>query len=219
MRKTINCFIPYEENTAIDKVVTALKDSIVVNKIYLLTTAHGSMPSVPAGCEPFTIDSLNSSDTIKKIAQKADTPFTLLYTKASPFELGYMALERIADFLQDRKTGMVYADHYEWKEGEKKKHPAIDYQPGSVRDDFDFGALLAFRSEYLIGAAGMMENEREDYRYAGLYATRLFIAETGRIVHINEYLYTEIEEDNRLSGEKQFDYVNPRNREVQIEME
>ena len=105
MRKTINCFIPYEENTAIDKVVTALKDSIVVNKIYLLTTAHGSMPSVPAGCEPFTIDSLNSSDTIKKIAQKADTPFTLLYTKASPFELGYMALERIADFLQDRKTG------------------------------------------------------------------------------------------------------------------
>ena len=64
-----------------------------------------------------------------------------------------------------------------------------------------------------------MENEREDYRYAGLYATRLFIAETGRIVHINEYLYTEIEEDNRLSGEKQFDYVNPRNREVQIEME
>lgn len=113
MRKTINCFIPYEENTAIDKVVTALKDSIVVNKIYLLTTAHGSMPSVPAGCEPFTIDSLNSSDTIKKIAQKADTPFTLLYTKASPFELGYMALERIADFLQDRKTGMVYADHYE----------------------------------------------------------------------------------------------------------
>ena len=177
------------------------------------------MPSVPAGCEPFTIDSLNSSDTIKKIAQKADTPFTLLYTKASPFELGYMALERIADFLQDRKTGMVYADHYEWKEGEKKKHPAIDYQPGSVRDDFDFGALLAFRSEYLIGAAGMMENEREDYRYAGLYATRLFIAETGRIVHINEYLYTEIEEDNRLSGEKQFDYVNPRNREVQIEME
>ena len=130
-----------------------------------------------------------------------------------------MALERIADFLQDRKTGMVYADHYEWKEGEKKKHPAIDYQPGSVRDDFDFGALLAFRSEYLIGAAGMMENEREDYRYAGLYATRLFIAETGRIVHINEYLYTEIEEDNRLSGEKQFDYVNPRNREVQIEME
>lgn len=219
MRKTINCFIPYEENTAIDKVVAALKDSIVVNKIYLLTTAHGSMPSVPAGCEPFTIDSLNSSDTIKKIAQKADTPFTLLYTKASPFELGYMALERIADFLQDRKTGMVYADHYEWKEGEKKKHPAIDYQPGSVRDDFDFGALLAFRSEYLIGAAGMMENEREDYRYAGLYATRLFIAETSRIVHINEYLYTEIEEDNRLSGEKQFDYVNPRNREVQIEME
>ena len=81
------------------------------------------------------------------------------------------------------------------------------------------GRLLAFRSEYLIGAAGMMENEREDYRYAGLYATRLFIAETGRIVHINEYLYTEIEEDNRLSGEKQFDYVNPRNREVQIEME
>ena len=86
------------------------------------------MPSVPAGCEPFTIDSLNSSDTIKKIAQKADTPFTLLYTKASPFELGYMALERIADFLQDRKTGMVYADHYQIADGKQTNAPVIDYQ-------------------------------------------------------------------------------------------
>lgn len=219
MRKTINCFIPYEENTAIGKAVTALKDSSVVNKIYLLRVTEEPALSLPSGCEILTIDSLNSSDTIKKIAQKANTPFTLLYTKTSPFELGYMALERIVSFLQDHETGMVYTDHYEWKEGEKKKHPAIDYQPGSVRDDFDFGSLLAFRSEYLIGAADSMENDCETYQYAGLYATRLFIAEMGKITHINEYLYTEVEQDNRLSGEKQFDYVNPRNREVQIEME
>ena len=79
MRKTINCFIPYEENTAIDKVVTALKDSIVVNKIYLLTTAHGSMPSVPAGCEPFTIDSLNSSDTIKNTMTMYTSRFRIYF--------------------------------------------------------------------------------------------------------------------------------------------
>ena len=77
-------------------------------------------------CEPFTIDSLNSSDTIKKIAQKADTPFTLLYTKASPFELGYMALERIAELpaRPEDRHGLCRPLRVEKKGRKEKSNPA-----------------------------------------------------------------------------------------------
>lgn len=217
MRNTINCFIPYTESTAIEQTITSLKASSAVNRIYLLSTnADKTLPFIE-GCEILHADSLTSSETMIKIAQRADTAYTLLYTKTSPLELGYMALERMADFLKDSEINMVYADHYEWKNGEKKKHPVIDYQAGSVRDDFDFGPLLLFKSKVFIGSA--CKRSEENYRYAGLYALRLMASRPALPVHINEFLYTTLEQDTRLSGEKQFDYVNPRNREVQIEME
>ena len=216
MRKTINCFIPYRESTAAEQTIHALKESSIVNKIYLLNIEPNKTLSTPEGCEILPVDSLTSSKTMKMIAEKADTPYILLYTKTSALELAYKALERMTDFLQDRECGMVYADHHEWKNGEKKKHPVNDYQPGSVRDDFDFGPLLIFnRTEFILASLQMTE-ERE---YAALYELRLLLTLHSHLVHINEYLYTETESDNRLSGEKQFDYVNPRNREVQIEME
>ena len=136
MRKTINCFIPYMESTAAEQTIHALKESSIVNKIYLLNIEPNKTLSTPDGCEILPIDSLTSSKTMKMIAEKADTPYILLYTKTSALELAYKALERMTDFLQDRECGMVYADHHEWKNGEKKKHPVNDYQPGSVRDDF-----------------------------------------------------------------------------------
>ena len=216
MRKTINCFIPYMESTAAEQTIHALKESSIVNKIYLLNIEPNKTLSTPDGCEILPVDSLTSSKTMKMIAEKADTPYILLYTKTSALELAYKALERMTDFLQDRECGMVYADHHEWKNGEKKKHPVNDYQPGSVRDDFDFGPLLIFnRTEFILASLQMTEERK----YAALYELRLFLTLHSHLVHINEYLYTETESDNRLSGEKQFDYVNPRNREAQIEME
>ena len=216
MRKTINCFIPYRESTAAEQTIHALKESSIVNKIYLLNIEPNKTLSTPEGCEILPVDSLTSSKTMKMIAEKADTPYILLYTKTSALELAYKALERMTDFLQDRECGMVYADHHEWKNGEKKKHPVNDYQPGSVRDDFDFGPLLIFnRTEFILASLQMTEERK----YAALYELRLFLTLHSHLVHINEYLYTETESNNRLSGEKQFDYVNPRNREVQIEME
>ena len=64
----------------------------------------------------------------------------------------------------------------------------------------------------------MVKATKEDYQYAGLYDLRLKISQKKKLVHINEYLYTEIENDTRKSGEKQFDYVDPKNRRVQIEI-
>ena len=131
--------------------------------------------------------------------------------------MGMFALDRMLSIAEDTKADMLYADHYQLFAGEngpvRKKHPLIECQMGALRDDFDFGSVLVFRASSFRRAVKAMT---EDYRWAALYDLRLRMK---KIVHINEYLYTEIETDNRKSGEKQFDYVDPKNREVQIEME
>lgn len=216
MRKTINCFIPYVEGTATEQTIHALKECSIVNKIYLLTISPDQTLSVPEGCEILPVDSLTSSETMKKIAHRANTPFTLLYTKYSPLELSENALERMVVPLEDNRCGIAYADHYEWKNGEKMEHPVIDYQMGSFRDDFDFGSLLLFNSYWFMASYSLI---KESWKYAALYHIRLYTSFYAPATRIAEFLYTEAEEDNRQSGEKQFDYVNPRNRDVQLEME
>lgn len=216
MKKAINCFIPFEDEQSTQSTVASLRQDRRVNQIYLLAT--GTEKKKFAECPIIEAGTLNSSETFRKIAQLADTPITLLYTKTSPLDLGYRALERMTDYLIEGETAMVYSDYYERKNGELISHPVIDYQLGSVRDDFDFGSVLLFNSQTLKKGVLALDDQ-EDYRYAALYAIRLFASHHGRICHVNEYLYTEVEEDLRKSGEKQFDYVNPRNREVQIEME
>ena len=96
-------------------------------------------------------------------------------------------------------------------DGIKQPHPVIDCQEGSLRDDFDFGSLILFNAN--VWKRGSRKHENESYRYAGLYDLRLKVSQKYPIVHINEYLYTEIDQDTRKSGEKLFDYVDPKNRE------
>ena len=216
MTNIIHCFVPFENEASTRRTIASLKQNKLTGIIYLLSTT--SKDSTFEGCPVIPVKDYTSTETFIQIARHAESEYTLLYTKTSPLELGHRALERMTDFFTP-EVGMVYADFYEWKGNELKQHPVIDYQLGSVRDDFDFGSLLLFSSRYLKAGIHAMNQAHMDYRFAALYATRLFIAREGKITHINEFLYTEVEEDLRKSGEKQFDYVNPRNRDVQIEME
>ena len=153
-----------------------------------------------------------STAEIKHIAAAADSDYTIIYTRPSELKFVDFGLERMVQIADDTCAAMVYADHFE---GEKPA-PVIDYQAGSLRDDFDFGGVQMYRTSVLKEAAAEMS---EEYGYAGLYDLRLKASRKGGIIHINEYLYYELEGDARDSGVKIFDYVNPRNREVQIEME
>ena len=216
MTNIIHCFVPFENEASTRRTIASLKQNKLTGIIYLMSTT--SQDSTFEGCPVIPVKDYTSTETFIQIARYADSEYTLLYTKTSPLELGHRALERMTDFFTP-EVGMVYADFYEWKGNELKQHPVIDYQLGSVRDDFDFGSLLLFSSRYLKAGIDAMNEAHMAYQYAALYATRLFIAREGKITHINEFLYTEVEEDLRKSGEKQFDYVNPRNRDVQIEME
>lgn len=195
----IDCFIPLVNEEDFNATRHELKQCVLVSHIY-----------------PIDIDKPQSSATMKWIGETTEANYTLLYTKGSPLKLGLFALERMVQLAEDSRVGMVYADHYQLKEGKQIAAPVIDYQKGALRDDFDFGSVMLFRTSSLKAAIGRMKSE---YQYAGLYDLRLKLSQTEKLVHINEYLYTEVETDIRKSGEKQFDYVDPRNRSRQIEME
>ena len=158
-----------------------------------------------------------SSAMLMHIAEKATADYVLLQLKHVAITFGSGALERMMVAAADTGAVMVYADRYEVKNGVVERHPVIDYQEGSLRDDFDFGSLVLIRTSLIHKYA--TTDRDADYRYAGFYDFRLFLSREGSLFHLNEYLYTEEELDLRASGEKQFDYVNPANREVQIEME
>ena len=160
----------------------------------------------------------NSTEALRKIAKTVGGTYFILYTKPHPLQMGEFAVERMTAVADDMSADMVYADHYELVAEEdgkevRRKHPLIECQKGALRNDFDFGSVLLFRTSSFKAAVDAMDN---DWNWGALYDLRLRM---DRIVHINEYLYTEVETDLRKSGEKQFDYVDPRNREVQIEME
>ena len=218
MNKTITCFIPYGSENQINKTIRHLQECPTVDRIFLLPTSPIPNLSLPDKCYILPSSAPESVERYKQVALYANTPFTLICTQVQDLEFGYMALERMCDYLSAPQCSMVYADHYKTIKGERTPHPVIDYQLGSVRDDFDFGSLLMFRTDYLKRAINEIEAEKE-YQHSALYALRLALSRYGELTHIREFLYTETEIDLRKSGEKQFDYVDPRNRQVQIERE
>ena len=216
MKKNIDCFLPYEDSTSIRVTLQSLCIHPQIKHIYLLATEKKDTESFPENCSLLVIDSLTSTKSMKLIAQKSESFYTLLYTKSSPLRMGYHAIDRMLNVAIDSDASFVYADHYVVTEGNRIPCPVTDYQEGSVRDDFSFGSVLLIRTDRM---QSYFSEKRPRYHYAGLYALRLYLSRTGNLFHLNEYLYTEEEADSRKSGERQFDYVNPKNREVQIEME
>lgn len=214
MSTTINCFLPYADLNQVSATVENLKASQLVSKIFLLTTAADAQ--AVEGCELIHIDTLNSSATMKKIAAAADGDFILLYTKYNKLVPGYLALERFVRLAGDSKAGMLYADSYSVVDGKRTNSPVIDYQFGSLRDDFNFGSVLFFCAKAFKAAAAEIDAE---YTAAGLYDLRLKVSRIAPLVHINEYLYTDITIPQKEDGESHFSYVDPKNRGVQIEME
>ncbi|MFO7575417.1 MAG: glycosyltransferase family A protein [Bacteroidales bacterium] len=216
MNKRITCFIPATDIESLASTVKSLKSTGVVSKIYVVSESE-NMPDLSGiGAEPLPSGGLTTSNTIKRIGGIAETDYTLIYTKTFPLDPGRFALERMMQVSSDTCAGMVYSGYYENKEGRLSARPLIDYQKGSLRDDFAFGSVLLYRTSALKEACKTMKGK---YRFAGLYDLRLRVSQNHCLIYIPELLYTEVETDIRKSGEKQFDYVDPRNRDLQIEME
>ena len=218
MRGKIDCFLPCDDLRVAELTVRQLRNDKTIRHIFLMTGSNvQSRMECPSDCTLLAIDRWMSTDTMALISQNTTADYALLFTQPTPVRLGLYATDRMLRVATDSGAAMLYADHYSVENGQTVRHPVIDYQEGSIRDDFDFGSLLLIRASVLHDYAA--QERLPNYKFAGLYDLRLFISRQGSICHLNEYLYTEEELDLRASGEKQFDYVNPRNREVQVEME
>ncbi len=218
MREKIDLFLPCEYIGDAQNALSVLHEYKTVQHIHFLVSADfAAHHQVPEGCTFVITDRLESSNTIVSIAENTDADYVMICTRHTTIGWGNNTLERFLRVADDTDAVMVYADHYKMVEGKMEKHPVIDYQSGSLRDDFDFGSLWCIKAQAL--ADYIAQSDREEYQFAALYDLRLYLSRVGEIFHLNEFLYSEAELDTRKSGEKQFDYVNPRNREVQIEME
>ena len=218
MREKIDLFLPCEYIDDAQNALSVLHEYKTVQHIHFLVSADfAAHHQVPEGCTFVITDRLESSNTIVSIAENTDADYVMICTRHTTIGWGNNTLERFLRVADDTDAVMVYADHYKMVEGKMEKHPVIDCQSGSLRDDFDFGSLWCIKAQALVDY--IAQPDREEYQFAALYDLRLYLSRVGEIFHLNEFLYSEAELDTRKSGEKQFDYVNPRNREVQIEME
>jgi hypothetical protein len=215
MNRKITCFLA--PGTLEDIRLTAgnLRQSELTGDIYLPGVRKTA--ELPEGVISIPdVGSFMASASVREICRLANTDFVLIYTSAMPLRLGAGALERMVQVAESTGAGMVYADHHVLKAGKQVAGPLNDYQEGSLRDDFDFGSAMLYRTRAIKEAATHMSSS---YHFAGFYDLRLKVSQHYRLIHIPEFLYTKVEPDNRRSGEKMFDYVDPKNREVQVEME
>lgn len=162
---------------------------------------------------------VRKTSDLKSISKDLNGDYILLNVGDSPCKEGSFMTDRMIRIAIDTNADMLYSDFYDialdedGKISQKTPHRLIEYQKGALRDDFDFGGLVLVKASSFREAVGSMDKE---YQHGAFYDLRLRM---NKIVHINEFLYSKVISDSRASGVKQFDYVNPRNREVQIEME
>ena len=212
MNPKIDCFISDSGQQEITETISQLRRSKLVQSIFVLTRNEITFKNA----HTITINQAFSSETLLKIAAQSSADYVLLALQNTPLEIGQMALERLEQLATVSNSAMLYADYFELKEGVRSNHPVIDYQAGSLRDDFNFGPVQFFRQDVLNAFA---EQSFPDWQHAGFYALRLLASRMGDVCRVPEPLFSMLETDTRESGEKQFDYVRGNARQKQIEME
>ena len=211
----INCFITVLEGETGGELVTGLISNPFVEKVYLMGPVSSS--GFPDGCGFLETPGNFSTELIRNLAGRSTRPgYSMIINGTSKIKFGMLALERFIAVAGDTGAGLVYSDYFDQVNGKLSAHPLLDYQWGSLRDDFDFGPVLFFNSQALIRAVG---ETRESFEFAGLYQLRLSVSREQLPLRIPEFLYAVEPQDRRASGQKMFDYVDPKNRRVQEEME
>lgn len=212
MDNSINCFLPTISSEHAAVMTDRLSHEALVKETFILSTEECKTESY----KTISVNNFTSTETLKAISEYADTPYILLFNKIAEVEIGEGAIQRLLKIASDTQADVLYSDYFTAHEGAITTHPTIDYQKGSLRDDFDFGPIWMVKTAVL---KEYLKSETENYTFAGFYAFRLFWGHNCKVVHVNEPLYIETATDLRKSGDKQFDYLLGKHREAQIEME
>lgn len=212
--KTIYSFLPNQNENEITDLFNELDNSSLVEKIFINENLEKTKNEK---IKSFSYDQFTGTDILKRMAAQSEgADYILLVTKETKVKPGPFLVERLLEVAKSTGAGMVYSDYMEVKEGKQSAHPLIDYQAGSLRDDFNFGPVVLYCAQAFREAVREMTQQ---FAHAGFYYLRLKVSQKHDFVRIPEFLYTIDETDIRKSGQKIFDYVDPKNRQVQIEME
>jgi len=209
---SVTIALPAGNTKEIQKTIARFKGHPSIKSIIVIGNDKSDIPA-----DKF-IQSINfnSTETLVKLNKEINSDYILLIFSDKSFVPGQFMIERLIQISENTNAGIVYSDYYESEHGNLIAHPVIDYQEGSLRDDFDFGEMLFIKADAFKEAVSRMKAE---YSFAGIYDLRLKISQSYPVFHIQEYLYT-IEKIEKVGTEdKHFSYVDPKNRNVQIEME
>jgi hypothetical protein len=214
--KPYTVVIPYSPEPFFERTLLSFTKSDLVECVVIESQEPVAIKNPK--CRVLVGEPLSSHETLSKILGEIRTKYLLLSSKAQQMSMEPEAFERILETSMSRKPGMVYSDFYDEGERGKTLHPLNDYQPGSVRDDFDFGAMILF-SMSAVRKALKKFGAIPEVKFAGLYDLRLKVSIEHSVYHLKEPLYSVILTDKASDGEKLFAYLDPQNRDVQKEME
>jgi hypothetical protein len=214
--KPLTIVIPYSPGLFLEKTLFFLTTSDLVERLLIVTQepVHLKIPR----CRLLVAGPLTSHKTLSLILRDIRTKYLLLLPEAHGMSIKPEALEKILREAESNKAGLVYSDFYEENRYGKTLHSLNEYQPGSVRDDFDFGHLILF-SVTAIRKALREYGLIPDVKFAGLYDLRLRVSIDHPVYHLPEPLYAMIQADEPSRSEKIFAYVDPQNEAAQKEME
>ena len=202
MKQSIDCFLACNTPTELESLVAHLRTNSDVKHVFLLVNEDIAKNQEPLnGCTFLVTETLTGTDLVMKIAEHTVSEYVLLCLKPQPLTLGSTALSRLLLVAGDSGAAMVYSDRYTMEHGERKAHPVIDYQDGSLRDDFDFGSLVLLNADAMRRWSEGQKETSRSWQFAGWYDVRLSMSRQGPVVHLNEFLYTEEEHDLRASGD------------------
>lgn len=215
--KTLSVALPCVDQDASKQLAHALLEHPCVNRVLLLSTADHIATGTRA--QALHVTSFFAGTAMQHLLAAWTEDYLLLMLPGGVVELGPHTLERFLQVAEDTGAGLLYSDFRELHEADVVDHPLIDYQPGSIRDTFDFGSMVLLARHAVDHALRQHGPIAAALRWGGLYDLRLKLSCSSSIMRLPEPLYTRTALDRRSSGERVFDYVDPRQRDYQIEME
>ena len=214
--KPLTVAVPYSREPFFKKTLLGFVKSELVENVIIVSQeeVHVHVP----GCRILAAGPIFSQEVLEIMIGDVQTEYLLILPKPLYISLEPHALESIAEFAATTKAGLIYSDFYDEDGQERNFHPLNDCQPGSVRDDFDFGAIMLF-SVPAIRNTLEKRGGLSHTRFAGLYELRLKVSIDYPVYHLQEPLYSIIKKNEPSGIQNIFAYVDPRNAVVQKEME
>jgi hypothetical protein len=225
--KPLTAVTAYIPGPFFEKTLFSLTKSDLVERVMIVS--QGPVDLKIPKCRSLVSGPIPSYETLGQMFAGIQTKYALLLPEAQQISIEPEALERFLEKAELTRAGLAYSDFYDEGKHGKALHPLCDYQLGSVRDDFDFGAMILF-------SAAAARKALKKYgvipgmKFAGLYDLRLKVSIDHPVYHLQEPLYSMIRNVGAIHAlpagrqelplqEKIFAYVDPRNEAAQKEME